>query len=116
MVLLPRYKLPVDEDLTSILSIELAINNSATTQRTVYGHALNYHTEVPLKEVVALFREIEGVINYKETKPCTIAIKVGPGLTVNGIKVYSMKVFEPITKLPAPMVVKIWNMLFSSKK
>lgn len=79
-----------------------------------HKYALNLHSNVPIKEIVALLREIEQNMNYKEIKPCTLAIKVPPNEIIKEIKVHSLKSLEPITKLPSPIVMKILTMLVRS--
>ncbi len=111
MIRLPRYKLPVDEDLPSVLSVEFRV----VENQRFDSYELHLHSNVPLKEVVALFREIEQNLNYQHTASHKDAIKVSSSQIVQEIKVWSLKSFEPITRLPTPIVLKIWDLLIRSR-
>lgn len=81
--------MPVDEDLPSVMAVELMGRN--------HQYALNLHSNVPIKDIVAMLREVEQNIDYRDTKYCKLRIKVSSNEMIKDVKVYSLKSLEPIT-------------------
>ncbi len=101
--------MPVDEDLPSVLAVELKAKHEMSVRAETY--TLHLNSDVPLDEVVALFREVERSLDPKDTNLGELAINVQPNVRVKYLQVHSLKCFKPVTKLPKSIVVKVWNML-----
>lgn len=104
LIRLPHYKMPVDEDLPSVIAIKVTVKSNKC-------FTLDLQSNLPLAEIIAFFREVESKMDFKSTKPCCYSIHVGESERIKQICVYSLKSIDLIYKLPMPLIIKVWDML-----
>jgi hypothetical protein len=109
LIRLPHYRMPVDEDFPSVVAITLIMKS---TRRHL---TLDLQSNVPFADLLALFREVEKNVDGRVTKNVVLlAIKIAKDCVIQEIEVYSFKSVKPITSLPKPLVLKVWDMLVRS--
>lgn len=109
LIRLPHYRMPVDEDFPSVVAITLIMKS---TRRHL---TLDLQSNVPFADLLALFREVEKNVDGRVTKNgVLLAIKIAKDCVIQEIEVYSFKSVKPITSLPKPLVLKVWDMLVRS--
>jgi hypothetical protein len=110
LIRLPHYRMPVDEDFPSVVAITLIMKTTTRIHLT-----LDLQSNVPFADLLALFREVEKNVDGRDTKNSVLlAIKSAKDCVIQEIKVYSFKSVKPITRLPKPLVLKVWDMLVRS--